>query len=188
MKREPVFDIELSSYFVYPLVPDDALILQRLFEKCGDYFLIVDGEGPSPEAAEEEFVAGPPGRTLDDKFIFGIFDEKMNLTGYLEGFINYPEPGTWWIGSLLIAPDMRSKQMGMKVLYGFLKYAADNDAVSIALGVVEENKRAFEFWGKAGFELSHTTEPRQFSNKIQVVNVMRKSLIQAYNNQSMHNV
>jgi ribosomal protein S18 acetylase RimI-like enzyme len=44
------------------------------------------------------------------------------------------------------------------------------------LGVVEENRAAYQFWQKLGFELVRKTEPRLFGRKTQAVYVMRRGV------------
>jgi ribosomal protein S18 acetylase RimI-like enzyme len=45
-----------------------------------------------------------------------------------------------------------------------------------ALGV-EENKLAYKFWNRMGFEFVRKIEPRQFGDKTQTVIVMRRMLL-----------
>jgi ribosomal protein S18 acetylase RimI-like enzyme len=176
MKPEAVFDIDLHDYSVRLLLPEDAATLQRLFEKCRDYFLVVDGQEPPPNAAKEEFSSVPPGKSLNDKFMFGIFHIRENLVGLLEGLRQYPDETTWWIGLFLLTPEARNQGIGQMVIHEFKNYVRRNGGQAIALGVVEDNQRAFAFWKKLGFAFLHKTEPRQFGNKMQTVSVMRQAL------------
>jgi hypothetical protein len=52
--------LDLPPYVARPLDPQDAEALQRLFERCRDYALIVEGQDPSPTAALELFHSLPP--------------------------------------------------------------------------------------------------------------------------------
>jgi GNAT superfamily N-acetyltransferase len=154
------------------LRPDDAVRLQALFDVCADYALIVDGEPFSPTAAEEEFTAGPPGKALDDKFVYGLVDPHGEIAGLLEGMRDYPEPGVWWIGLLLLAPEVRGQGVGRRLIEGFIEYARLQGAVRLMLGVVEENRAAYRFWEQMEFTRVRTTEPRPFGRKVHAVHVM----------------
>ena len=103
-----------ANYSARQLELLDAAVLQQLYEQCADYAELVDGHPPSPFAACEEFSAIPEGKTLEDKFMLGLFDPSNVLVGLLEGMRHYPEEQTWWVGLMLIAPNgSRSFALGV---------------------------------------------------------------------------
>ncbi len=55
--------LERSGYSVKLLKPEDATVLQQLYEQCTEFALITDGQAPSPTAARDEFEAVPDGKT-----------------------------------------------------------------------------------------------------------------------------
>jgi len=59
-------------------------------------------------------------------------------------------------------------------LRGFSEYVRLHGGKAMMLGVVEDNRRAYRFWQKMGFEVVRKTEPRRFGKKIQSVYVMRR--------------
>jgi len=176
MDSTSVFKAGIPGYTVRRLQPADAGRLQPLFDRCADYAMIVDGEPFSATAADDIFRSGPPGRPLDDKFIFGLVDARGEIAGLLEGMRDYPEPGAWWIGLLLLDPDVRGQGVGRELVESFAGYARSQGAGSLMLGVVEENRGAYRFWEQAGFALVRTTEPRPFGRKVQAVHVMNRPL------------
>jgi GNAT superfamily N-acetyltransferase len=176
MQTVAAFDLGLSDYSVHQLSLADAALLQRLFEQCLDFNLLVEGRAPASNAAEEEFSEVPPGKSLADKFLFGLVNRQNDLVGCLDVLRGYPDAPTWWIGLLLLAPEVRAHGLGPQVLQGLAQMARASGAQAFMLGVVEENQRAYQFWARMGFELVRTTEPRQFGNKTQTVSVMRRSL------------
>lgn len=177
MGVETIFEIGSPDYAVRWLSLEDTTALQELFDKCLDYLLLVDGQGPAAHAAEEEFRSVPDGRSPDDKFLLGIVNQRANLIGFLEGLRHHPDEKTWWIGLLLLAPEIRGQGIGHKVVQGFCRYARMRGCQAIMLGVVDDNERAYEFWKRLGFELLHKTEPRRFGNKSHAVRVMRRMLV-----------
>ena len=170
------FDIPLPAYSVRRLLLRDIGAIQGLFEKCLDYMLLVDGHPADPNAVEEEFQEVPPGKPQEDKFVFGIVNRQNELVGLLDVLRWYPDETTWWIGLLLFASEVRSQGLGQKVLQGFAEYVQASGAQGIMLGVVDENKLAYKFWSRMGFEFVRKTEPRQFGDKTQTVIVMRRLL------------
>ena len=173
----PAFEMKFLDYVVHSLTSDDAELLQRLFDQCADYNLIVEGEPAPPTAAHELFQETPPGRSLADKFVFGLVNRRGEIVGVLEGMCNYPEERVWWIGLLLLAPAIRQRGIGRTMLNGFSNYVRSQNGLAIMLGVVAENYLAYKFWRQMGFEEVRITEPRQFGKKRQTVTVMRLSTL-----------
>lgn len=171
-----LFQIDDPDYRVSKLGPAEAESLQRLFDRCADYALIVEGESVSPSAAQETFQDVPPGRSTDDKFVYGLLDREGNIVGLLEGMRHYPDETSWWIGLLLLAPEVRGRGLGRKLVQSFEEHVRSQMGTAIMLGVVEENRPAYHFWQGQGFELVRTTEPRPFGRKVQAVSVMRKAV------------
>ena len=177
MKTETAFDIGLQNSTVHRLLHEDIRTVQTLFEKCLDYMLLVDGHAADPNGVAEDFQSVPPGKSHEDKFMFGIVNQQNDLVGYLDTLCWYPDETTWWIGLLLFTPETRSHGLGQKVIQGFAEYVRESGSQAIMLGVVEENKLAYKFWNRMDFELVRKTEPRQFGNKTHSVCVMRRALL-----------
>ncbi len=159
MKSELILEIDSGDYVLRRLTLDDLGAIQGLFEKCLDYMLLVDGHPADPDAVAEEFRSVPAGKSFEDKFVFGIMDPDRELVGLLDTLRGYPEDSTWWIDTLLLAPEIRSQGLGQRIVEKFVDYARSSGRQAIMLGVVEENTRAFRFWERQGFELVRRTEP-----------------------------
>jgi GNAT superfamily N-acetyltransferase len=172
MKRETVFDIRLPNYSTHRLMQEDVPTLQKLYEACQDYMLMVDDHPAGKNAAEEDFRNVPAGKSADDKFIFGIVNPKNDLIGVLDALRGYPDETTWWIGLLLFLPGIRSQGIGEKVVEGFIEYVKAAGGKAIMLGVVSENEPAYRFWSRMGFEFVHQREATRFGNKTHIVRVM----------------
>ncbi|RPI23854.1 MAG: hypothetical protein EHM70_21995, partial [Chloroflexota bacterium] len=80
--RATLFDV--PGYCVALLEPEDTPALQRLLERCSDFSELVSGAPPSPSAAYALMTSGPEGKSLDDKFAWGIYTEVGELTGVLD--------------------------------------------------------------------------------------------------------
>jgi ribosomal protein S18 acetylase RimI-like enzyme len=177
MKPSTDFDPGLEGVAVQRLTIGEIEAVQKLLDQCLDYMLLVDGHAADLKSTEEDFLFVPDGKSPEDKFVYGIFDPQNALVGLLDTLRGYPDEGTWWIGLLLLVPQVRSQGMGQKVVEALAGYAQTSGAQALMLGVVEDNERAYQFWRKLGFELVRQTEPQQFGEKTQRVNVMRKELL-----------
>lgn len=174
MDDTPAFEIDVSGYAVRSLKPEEAELLQRLYDQCTDFALVVEGEPFSPTAAQAEFRSIPDGKSLGDKLMFGLINPQGEIVGLLEAVQNYPDETTWWLGLLMLAPELRGQGVGREVLRGFSEYVRMRGGKAMMLGVVEDNRRAYRFWQKMGFEVVRKTEPRRFGKKMQTVYVMRR--------------
>jgi ribosomal protein S18 acetylase RimI-like enzyme len=173
MDKETILPISIPEYSVRRLKPDDAAFLQPLFDRCPDYADMVEGTGVSPTAAQELFQVLPSGGSFADKFVFGFFKPTEEIAGVLEGMRHFPDENIWWIGLLLLAPEVRDRGVGRNIVEDFVNRVRGHRGRAVMLGVVEDNRRAFRFWSQNGFEMMRKTEPRVFGKKRQSVFVMR---------------
>ena len=158
------------------LQPQDRTVLQRLLENCADYFELVNGLPPTGSEAQELFENKPPTKTQIDKLVIGLWNNAEKLIGILDAIRDYPQPGEWFIGLLLIDPTYRQHGIGQQMYQAFEQWAVKRGARYIGLGVVEQNTRASEFWQRLGFEIVEKRLPKRNGNKESVVVVMQRSL------------
>jgi len=95
MADEQNIHIDDPEHVLRRLQPEHIESLQRFLERCADYAMIVEGEGVSPTAAQELLQSVPSGRSLNDKFLVGLFGQKGDIVGVLEGmrgFLENPLP------------------------------------------------------------------------------------------------
>jgi len=153
----------------------DGPIVQALLEKCTDYFELVTGLPPGPAEAQTLFTDLPPDKTYADKILIGLFDQAETLSGVLDAIRDYPEPGVWHIGLLLIDPDHRDHGWGAEIYRAFEDWSRGQGAQAIRLGVFEQNEKAQRFWQRMGFtEIERTC--RHFGALDGILIVMRRSL------------
>ncbi len=135
----------------------DASALQALFEACPDYYLLGTGGPPTPNAADEMYVELPPGKTLDDKFLLGLFDDAGCLHGVIDLIRDFPDTGRWYLGLFLLRPTWRSQGLGARVHEALLGWVRALGAQTLRLGVVERNWAAGRFWSRLGYQPIATT-------------------------------
>lgn len=167
----------LEGVRVARLTLDDAADVQSLYERCNDYHLAHEGTPTRATAGEEELTSLPPGRSIDDKFPFGIYALGGELIGYLELFRNYPTDGEWWIGLLMLDPKTRRRGLGSRTVEAASAWAANHGARAIQLAVLESDPAAQSFWRRQGFEFARRRSyESQAQKKTHTVLVLRRPL------------
>jgi GNAT superfamily N-acetyltransferase len=136
------------------LTDRDAAELQGLLERCADYFQVVYSREPGPAEALAVFYAGPEeGRDPKNKIFLGVTERgRSDLVGVLDAFRDYPMPGSWYIGLLLLDPRARRAGLGAQILEEFVLFAARSGARELQLNVVEQNTLAHAFWSRHSFQ------------------------------------
>src|SRR5262249_12683756 len=136
------------------LTPDDGPAVQALLERSADYAELVMGVPPRPAEAQSLYIDLPEGKGYADKFLLGIFSGRkgeQRLVGVLDAIRDYPEPGEWWIGLLLLEPEQRGHGLGERAFRALEHWAGARGASGIRLAVLEHNVRAKRFWQRLGF-------------------------------------
>jgi ribosomal protein S18 acetylase RimI-like enzyme len=135
--------------------PDDVAVVQRLHERCSDFWELVEGAAPPPNFARELLDEVPPNGTLDHKHVFGVFEP--DLVALLDLYAGYPEPNAWYLSLLVIAPEFRGNGLGHDLLAHGEAYARARGGRAMRLIVQEQNSRALAFWMREGFVYEATT-------------------------------
>jgi len=146
-----MFDLDLSPHTATRLTLADAPALQRLCERCSDYYEMEEGVSTPPNAAEHVLNSLPPGKTHADKHVIGIVAPDGELVGVLELVRDCPGEREWWLGLLLLEPDARTAGLGSRVLHEVERAVAAAGGTVIHLGVLEHNASAERFWRRHGF-------------------------------------
>ena len=170
----------LDGYRVEQLTLADVADVQSLYERCNDYHIAHEGTPTRSTAGEEELTSAPPGRSLDDKFPFGIYAPDGELIAYLELFRNYPRAGEWWIGLLMLDPNVRRRGLGSHIIGAATSWAANRGAKAIELAVLETDPVAQSFWRRQGFGFARRRSyESQAAKKRHTVLVLRRALADA---------
>jgi len=143
--------LDLSPHTATRLTLADAPRLQRLCERCGDYYLMEEGAPAAPDAAEHLLTGLPPGKTHADKHVIGIHAPDGELAGVLDLIHDFPGEGNWWLGFLLLDPGARAAGLGSRVVDEVARAVAAAGGTIIQLGVLEHNVAAERFWRRHGF-------------------------------------
>jgi ribosomal protein S18 acetylase RimI-like enzyme len=130
----------------------DAVRLQRLLERCSDYYELHEGWSTPADAGEYELTLDTKAPKTADLLVLGLEEESgRELDAAVQVLIDAPEPGTWWIGLLIVAPELRSRGLGSHLVRLTLAAAAEAGAGTMKLAVSLNNPRGQRFWENAGF-------------------------------------
>lgn len=163
------FDL-INGYEISQLSRQNNDIVEELCNKCSDYFMLSGGALPSKDDGSALFTDLPPNKSLEDKFLFGVY--KFNkLIGIIDIIKDFPAISEWTIGLLLIEPEERGKGLGIMIHDALVNWARHLGAKKFSIGVIEDNDRAFRFWSNLGYEKIEEINV-DIGSKKQVANLM----------------
>ena len=99
---------------------------------------------------ENDLSAVPLGKTLQDKYYLGYFDEEK-LAAVLDLIQNYPDENFAYIGFFMTDITIQRTGIGSQIIDELCSYLSSIGVVGIRLGWVKENEQAAHFWLKNGF-------------------------------------
>lgn len=167
-----MINLKLKNYYnIISLSIDSIKIVEALFERCSDYYILQNGTYPSKEDAKELFTDLPPDKNYEDKFVLGIFNSNNKLIGIIDIVKDFPTLGQWMLGLLLVEPNERCNGLGKMIHSALAEWAINLDATSFRIGVLEENIKGLSFWSNLGYrKIKEVT--MDFTNKTHKVQVM----------------
>lgn len=160
------------EFLVKVLSSEDESDLQKLNERCTDYYSIVEGRLPTDKAAYEILNDLPPNKEMKDKFVFGVYDCNSDLIAVIDIIRDYKIEREWAIGLMMIDPRERGKGLGSKLHHFLKEWVSDYQAQSFRIGVVEDNLNAIHFWSKLGYKEIDRVNMK-LGNKDNIVIVMK---------------
>ena len=155
---------------------DAAPAVQRLLERCTDYYELVEGRSPASDAAIEELTGGPPERIPHDLVCLGLLAEPDALVGVIGALRNHRRPDQWYLGLMLLDPDYRGRGVGRACYQAFEGWIASQGVDSALVAVVEANTRAAKFWQSLGFGWPRCYPERTIGLRRHVLIEFEKSL------------
>ena len=142
--------MNLQYHKFRPDSENDVNNLQKILMAAPGYHLLTEGNLPGIDAALETLQELPPGKTIDDKYFYGI---KIfnNYIGCFDLVRDYPEPKIAFIGLLLFIESEQNKSYGVHALQYIKSMAEQWDCTRLRLAVIENNQRALAFWKRERF-------------------------------------
>ncbi|HYO73337.1 MAG TPA: GNAT family N-acetyltransferase [Archangium sp.] len=129
----------IENGHVKRLGASDTPALQSLLERCRD-FLELTHEAAKPGEAEHFLANLPDGKTLEDKFVFGLHqDGKSELSGVIDIVRHWPVKDEWIIGTFLLDPTHRNAGLGASVHRQLEGWVRSQGATGLRLVVQVQN-------------------------------------------------
>jgi ribosomal protein S18 acetylase RimI-like enzyme len=143
----------------------DVAAVTALSIACMVYAMLVNGKPPSPNDGIAFFADIAPGKRLGDMLKLGILDDSGRLVGVVDVVRSHPGERDWYIGLLLLHPDVRGHGAGRAAVAYVDTAAKAAGAMRLVLSVVDDNTAALAFWRRLGFVDVRRLEPRRFGVK-----------------------
>ncbi|WPB77690.1 GNAT family N-acetyltransferase [Archangium violaceum] len=154
---------------------DGAPALQSLLERCRD-FLELTHEAPRPDEANHFLANLPDGKTLEDKFVLGLYQNGTSeLAGVIDIVRHWPVKNEWIIGTFLLDPTRRNAGLGARVHRELEGWVRHQGATGLRLVVQQQNPGALRFWQRQGYAVTGQTLQRTRTRE-NIIHLLRKPL------------
>ena len=154
----------------------DTAALQALCEACIEFHVLIEGRPARPDEAQHLMAELPPGKTLTDKFFFGLFTPRPRLCGVLDLLRDYREPGEWYLGLLLLEPGARGQGLGGRVVRAAEDWVRSQGGRLMRLAVAEQNEGGLRFWERQGYRVEKRFPPRRMGERDTVLLELEREL------------
>src|SRR5262245_31338987 len=138
---------------------EEMAALQAVLEAAPDYFDRTVGLPPGAAESQSLFTDLPPGRTYDDKVVWGLYagDEMIGCAEVVRG---WNAPHKTIIGLLLLAEPWQRQGLGRA--FATLveqKIAAWKGMTTVRIAVLASNDGALAFWHRLGYVETGESRP-----------------------------
>jgi RimJ/RimL family protein N-acetyltransferase len=140
---------QVAGYEARLLDAGAAAPVQALFERCNDFFQLINGRPvPTDEAASFFALELPWERTIVG-FLRAGEEELIGLVELVKGA---PTPDDFCIGLLVVDARERGAGFGTRAVAAVAAWAIARQGRRLTLVVQHVNTRARAFWARLGFE------------------------------------
>ncbi len=151
--------------------------LQRLYEANPDYFRIVTGEDPAPDAAARDFEDVPGGDwTFTRKWMLALRGRDDALVGFADIIADLGAPSVWHVGLFMVDRELHGSGVPHALYAHMEAWMRKNGARWSRLGVVRGNARGERFWEKMGYLDVSVRSNYRLGNQVNTLRVMMKPL------------
>ncbi|MBU1239278.1 GNAT family N-acetyltransferase [Myxococcota bacterium] len=173
----PAVLFEASGFTARQLELAQVPMMQNLFERNPEYFLVVNGAVPGPDEALNEFnEIPPPHLSYSEQWCIGIFTPEQRLAGVATVVSDLGAIGVWHTGLFLLATYLHGLGHGASLYRALEAWAQTRGAQWMRLGVVKGNVKGERFWEKMNFTAVRSRTAADASGHINDVRVMVKPM------------
>jgi len=166
----------LPQYTVEIITIADWDKVLEVYNTNQDFFMLSSGRAATAEDIKADIAGVPPGFGLENKFYISLWKDNA-CVGVLEFLDGYPAPQNIWIGLLLIHGSCHRKGVGREIASAVSKAAGNRSCISVQLGVLENNRKARNFWTNIGFEKIRESKIKEEGKPGHKVFVMEKRVV-----------
>jgi ribosomal protein S18 acetylase RimI-like enzyme len=144
-----VSTVDFGGCILSRVTEDDAAgirSLQTLLESDAATWAALEGLPPRADEARSLVTDRPASIPLERKFIW-IWGTRA-VVDIVEG---YPDPTTWYLGLIFIAPSARGSGLGTKLMQGLVEHVRARGGTAVRLAVVTTNTGARRLYDRLGF-------------------------------------
>lgn len=158
-------------------VPDaETETVQPLLERCEEFYQLTYGRPALPDQARKFPEGRPPKLTPGQGHLFALKTADGGLVGVIEALRDFPAPGEWFLGLLLLAPEARGQGRGEAVVRAYETHLRANGGRLLRLVVLDRNEPTHRFWTRMGFQPEQWVGPIEQGLKLNRVLRMKKEL------------
>jgi GNAT superfamily N-acetyltransferase len=121
--------------------------VQALFALDPSYWLHVEGAPIRADEAAHAFADRPPSVPPENRHMFLV--DEVALLDMLEG---YPDEHTWFLGLIFIAPSVRGRGFGTRLMHAVRDHARAHGARALRLAVATQHPDARRLYERLGFQ------------------------------------
>ena len=138
-----------QEYTVKKLGEEDFPAILTLYGSNPQYFEAMNQTAPEG-GLEEDLVAVPAGKTLEDKYWLGFYKED-ELIATLELVTGYPEENTAYIGLFMMDNARQGQGEGSRLMADLFAWLKEGGFAWVELSYTYGNAQSERFWFKNGF-------------------------------------
>jgi ribosomal protein S18 acetylase RimI-like enzyme len=133
-----------------PLTLADHEHLETLCFACTEFFHCIEGQPGGRETAAELLGPLAPDVSSGEKSLVGV-EIGGELVGVVELLAGFPRLNEWYVGLLLLHPDVRGAGAGTAIWEHLRQRMTQEGTTTVRLIVQQQNTRARRFWERQGF-------------------------------------
>jgi len=134
--------------------------LQKVLENAPTYAERVTGRPPADTEAQSLFNALPAEATTDNKYLYGVMADGLDMVGCAEIIRGWPTSSTAQIGLLLLDETHHGHGLGRSTYHLVeAKVRSWPEIDTLRISVVRSNTDVLPFWRRMGFTETGEVQP-----------------------------
>lgn len=126
--------------------------MELIYDLCSENHTFYRYHPPfvTRESILEDMEALPPGKSYEDKFYVGFFENEA-LVAIMDLILDYPAKGTAFIGLFMTNIQYQHRGISSKIISEIAVYLKASGYKKMRLGVDKGNPQSYSFWLKNNF-------------------------------------